>query len=585
MKIAKLLFFFILPIFIYAIEYDVKFLGLKDQKILNVVKNSTSLMKLKERPPKTVNSLKYRANSDISNMISILKNYGYYDANIKIDFEEKNNVLSVIIFISTGPRYLIKKIDFINCETNQEIDEIKLHPKMIGLKIDDPIIARNIINAQKKLNYVFSNQGYPLHKVIKRDVVIDQSEKTAYITWIVNLGSYSKFGATTITGLKDIKPSVIKKNIGYKEGEKYQISKVEETQKQLLGTNLFSLVDIDHSKEVDEKNELLMNIKLYEALHKYFSAGVSYATIEGFGVSFNWANKNFRNVGDLLSLDIDFAQRTFLGVLNFKKTDYLRKGQDYVLRLEAQREKIPSVYLAFNYFMLTRLDRKVNDNLSFSTGFKTEYIDVTNSANPGHFFLLGVPTYLKYSSANDLLNPTKGFTLIYFPKPYYNAINDRSFFLKQKVLSELYIPIDKNKKLVFAFRIQVGSIIGPNVFKLPMTKLFLGGSDDDLRGYKYHSVSPLVNNRPIGGRSAMFFTFEPRLRMSSSIGLVPFFDMGKVCLGRFPNFKNPWFKSLGVGFRYFSFFGPLRLDIGFPLNRRKGIDDVYKIYASIGQTF
>jgi translocation and assembly module TamA len=584
MKILKFLILLI-PVFIYSIEYDVNFLGIKNITILNEVKNSTSLIKLKNKSPKTINSLKYRATSDVNSILSILKNYGYYDSIVQLDYEEKNSQISVNVFITLGPRYLIKKIDFINSITNKKIDNIKLNEKMIDLNINDPIIARDVIYAQKKLNYILSDSGYPLHKIVKRDVLIDKTQKAAYITWNIDLGSYSKFGNSEIKGLKDVKQELIEKKIDYKKNEKYQISKVNKTKRDLLKTNLFSLVDIKHSKQVDENNQLLMNIELEEALHKYFSAGISYATIEKFGVSFNWANKNFRNVGDLLSLDLDIAQRTFLGSLNFKKYDYLIKNQNYILRLEAKREKIPEAYLAFNYYLLTRLDRQYSEKINFSYGLKTEYVDVTNSENPNHFFLISLPLYFKYSTANDLLNPTKGFTCIYTPRPYANLINDRSIFFKQKLNTEFYIPLDKYKKVVFAFRLQLGSIIGPGVFKLPMTKLFLGGSDDDIRGYRYRTLSPLVNNRPIGGRSAFYFTFEPRLRMTKTIGLVPFFDSAIVDLKRIPNFSSKYYKSLGIGFRYFSFFGPLRLDLAFPLNRRKGLDDVYRVYASVGQTF
>ncbi|OGN65857.1 MAG: hypothetical protein A2888_03385 [Chlamydiae bacterium RIFCSPLOWO2_01_FULL_28_7] len=114
----------------------------------------------------------------------------------------------------------------------------------------------------------------------------------------------------------------------------------------------------------------------------------------------------------------------------------------------------------------------------------------------------------------------------------------------------------------------------------------MGGSDDDLRGYKYRTVSPLNNNnQPLGGRSCVYFSFEPRVRVTRTLGFVPFMDIGNVSNNKIPDFHEKWLKSFGIGFRYFSFFGPLRLDIAFPLNKRKNIDEDYRIYANIGQTF
>ena len=77
-----------------------------------------------------------------------------------------------------------------------------------------------------------------------------------------------------------------------------------------------------------------------------------------------------------------------------------------------------------------------------------------------------------------------------------------------------------------------------------LPKRFFGGSEDNLRGYKYYTVSPLDDEgKPIGGRSALFYSIEPRIRVSNSFGLVPFFDMGNVYLESFPTFKGKWRKA------------------------------------------
>ncbi|MCH9632464.1 MAG: Outer membrane protein assembly factor BamA [Chlamydiae bacterium] len=70
-----------------------------------------------------------------------------------------------------------------------------------------------------------------------------------------------------------------------------------------------------------------------------------------------------------------------------------------------------------------------------------------------------------------------------------------------------------------------------------------------------------------------------------SFAVVGFFDVGNVYLSSWPKWSDAFVKSLGVGVRYFSFVGPLRLDIGFPLNKRRNVDSDYQIYFSIGQAF
>ena len=110
----------------------------------------------------------------------------------------------------------------------------------------------------------------------------------------------------------------------------------------------------------------------------------SYATIDGFGVSLSWANRNFRSQGELLAIDANVAQRLILGVATYKKPDFLRVDQNYVIRSEASREKIPASYLAFIYSMENRVDRKFSKRINGSFGFRAEYNEITHSANDGN---------------------------------------------------------------------------------------------------------------------------------------------------------------------------------------------------------
>ncbi len=586
--LKKIIFFtFFLPFSIFSLNYDVKFTGLKDKMTLQAIKRVSNLVILKQRPPKTINALRFRANSDIDEILKVLHFYGFYDAKIDIDLEENKNIVFVNVLIMPGVRYTIKDIKiYTDCIDKKPIDIAGISIKDLDLEINSALITQNVLNAEKKLLSLLSNKGYPLAKIEKREVLIDQTHKNASIEWCIDVGFFCLFGDTKITGLKDIDKSFIYKKIKWRQDQKYDSRKVKETQQNLLQTNLFSSVAILHEDKTNEKGELQMHLKLVEALHKYISTGISYATIDGFGVSMSWANRNFRSQGELLAIDVNVAQRLILGVATYKKPDFIKIDQNYVLRFEASRDKIPIAYLAFIYSMENRIDKKFSKRINGSLGFRAEYNEITHSANDGNFFLISLPTFFKFSSANNILNPTHGQTIIYRIQPFKNMINSAKYFLKQTLIYDLYIPLEQNKNFILAIRMTLGSIFGAKIFDLPLTQLFLGGSDDDLRGYKYKTLSPLdSNNDPIGGRSAIYFSIEPRVRLTEKIGLVPFTDLGVVSSKEYPRVNEKWFKSIGIGFRYFSFFGPIRLDVAFPLDRRKAIDPSFKIYVSIGQTF
>ena len=93
-----------------------------------------------------------------------------------------------------------------------------------------------------------------------------------------------------------------------------------------------------------------------------------------------------------------------------------------------------------------------------------------------------------------------------------------------------------------------------------------------------------ANGAIVGGRSVADGSLEMRVRATQTIGFVAFVDAGQAFAGGAPDFSRPLGASVGLGLRYFTSFGPLRLDIATPIERRSG-DRPFAIYASVGQAF
>jgi translocation and assembly module TamA len=108
-----------------------------------------------------------------------------------------------------------------------------------------------------------------------------------------------------------------------------------------------------------------------------------------------------------------------------------------------------------------------------------------------------------------------------------------------------------------------------------------------VRGYGYQQLGPKdEDGDPIGGRGLAEFGLEARIRLKSfggNVGVVPFFDGGSLTSKAFPTTGN-WRYAAGLGLRYYSTFGPIRVDVGVPLNRQEG-DGPLAVSVSLGQAF
>ena len=528
-----------------------------------------------------MNALRSRAESDIPDMVKALHNRGYYEASIQIGIHEEEEGVDIFVMIQPGPLYLIQDIKIDVISQGKPLICAVLNPDVLGLKIGRAAITTEILDAEQKALALLGECGYPLAVLEKQEMVADYKTKTFVVHFQIEAGPLVKFGETSITGEEWTRQKFFENKISWKEGEFYDTRLVEKTQKKLLDAGIFSSVVITHDSEVDAKEEISLNIEVTESKHRSVNFGASYQTFFGPGLTFGWENRNTMGMGRRLSLQGDVTAHTHTGTATFFVPDCWKIDQDFVSQAQAMQESI-FAYHQLDYSITNRVERRIGTKYRVSAGLRLERMIVGKSVKNGTFSLGEIPLYFRWSSTTNLLNPTQGATLEVKVIPSFNFNNTERFYLYNAVNYAFYFGTES---CILAQQIMVDTILSTYLDAVPVPKRILGGSDQELRGYRYHTVSPLDGHKPIGGRSGIFYTFETRFRLSPTIGLVPFFDMGSVYLTPLPKWHEKWYKSAGLGFRYFTFLGPLRFDVAFPLDRRKHIDEVYRILVSIGQAF
>jgi translocation and assembly module TamA len=143
------------------------------------------------------------------------------------------------------------------------------------------------------------------------------------------------------------------------------------------------------------------------------------------------------------------------------------------------------------------------------------------------------------------------------------------------------------KAAVLAARVRLGSIQGALIDDIAPSRRFYAGGGGSVRGFGYQEIGPRDSlGVPSGGRSLSEFSIEARVKtglLGGGLSLVPFFDAGSVEAGATPRFRGMRFGA-GLGLRYQTGFGPIRVDVATPLNRRAGESPV-AVYVALGQAF
>jgi translocation and assembly module TamA len=201
------------------------------------------------------------------------------------------------------------------------------------------------------------------------------------------------------------------------------------------------------------------------------------------------------------------------------------------------------------------------------------------------FFIGAIPASLGYDATDDLLDPTRGFRLLGRLSPELSFEGHGFGYARAQVDASAYRGVGKG--VVLAGRVRLGTIVGADRDSIAPSRRFYSGGGGSVRGYGYQQLGPRdVDNDPIGGRSLAEFALEARVRLKAfggNFGIVPFLDGGTLTTGSVPSFGN-WQLGAGIGLRYYSSFGPIRIDVGTPLSRQPG-DSRVAVTVSLGQAF
>ena len=568
-----------------VVSYDVAIRGVEDKSLREILESVSNTVTFKNKPPATLSLLQRRARTDIPDMLQAMRSEGYYNAKLELTIDEKTEPPLVVFNVSPGPLYRIESIDIERAKSAEPESPVKLPTAGdIGLELNEPAKADYIIDARNKLVLLLQKLGFPFARVDER-VVVDHATKLVSVTFPVMPGPMAHFGPTTFSGLESVEKRFVQGLLPWKEGDRFNSNLLEEVQKKLAQTRLFSLVEVKHAQGLDEAGRLPIVIQLKERAKRSMSGGVTYQTDQGPGATAAWENRNLLRGGETLKLQAGASGFGYSGEGLFKKPQFLRNDQLLAIDSRLANDDT-NAFTSQNFNTSLSVERELAKGMRFGLGPAFRVSRVKMEADPlgrkESFDLASFAGYFNWDTSDNLLNPAKGWRLGVTLSPYMDVVDGNSAFVRGHTSYSRYFKISDN--LILAGRTALGTIIGTSRDLVPGDLRFYGGGGGSIRGYAFQYASPLVNNEPVGGRSIFELSAELRAKITEKIGFVTFVDGGSAFEGSYPDFKEPLHWGGGVGVRYFTPLGPLRLDFAVPFNPRS-VDDPFQIYVSIGQAF
>lgn len=571
-------------------SYEVAIVGLDDAGDLKDRLTAVSrLESLKGEPPVTDAGLRRRMTEDVERFESVLRSEGYYGAVLEPRIES-GEPIEVAIAVSPGPRYRLTSFA-IRYEGVAEAEAAFLPGGMadVGLEAEGPARSDAVVAAEARLLEALARKGRPLAAVKDRKVVVDHAKTTMSVDLQVDPGPAARFGSLRVEGLSDVREAYIRRLVPWDENAVYDQEKVAKLTERLYDTALFQSATVRHADAVAADGGLAMTIEVSEAKPRTIGAGVNFSTDEGPGAKLFWEHRNLFGEGERVELTAEGSMIRQRLRADFVNPDFRSLDQDLLFTGELARQD-SDAYRSRTLSLFSGIRREFSEVWSGEAGGSFEFGVIDDRSRDDDrrstFTLLGLPLKLKRDTRDNILDPTRGASLVFGLTPYANVTDGAGSFLDVSVTGAAYAALDDGDRYVAALRGRLETLVGTNTRAIPATKRLYAGGGGSVRGYEFQSVGPLdAENDPVGGRSLAEVGGEVRVRLGESFGIVPFIDGGLVNDPSVPDFDQNVFWAAGLGFRYYTAVGPLRADIAFPLKRREGVDDLFQIYLSLGQSF
>ncbi len=571
-------------------RYDWRIAGLDDiwTDLMRQRFDAASTLKANDDDPANAAQINRRAREDAELLNQILRAEGYYDARIRPEVEPQAGEFLVTLVVRPGPLYRLGSVDLAGIEAaGDKTDELRT---AFGLEPEAPANADAIAAADARLRTAIGSEGFPFADVAEPEIVVDHATQTATIGIAVDPGAQRRFGRIVTTSGRVFDGDHVQDIARFEPGQLYDAAEVEDLRRAIIQTGLVSSVAIA-PVEGQAPGTVDLSVALEPAPPRTIAGELGYGTGEGARAEVSWTHRNLFPPEGALTLRGVIGTREQLGSIVFRRNNY--RDRDRVLTAQIAAAHLERDAFEADTFSLSgTLERQTNiffqKTWTWSLGAElvaTDERDVilaTGEPRRRTYFIGALPTSLNYDGSDDLLNPTTGFRLGGRFSPELSLSGSTFGYSRIQLDASAYQPV--GDAVVVAGRIRLGAILGAPRDAIAPSRRFYAGGGASVRGYGFQSIGPRdPNNDPIGGRSLSEFSLEARARAFGNFGVVPFFDGGNIYTSTLPEFGGYRYGA-GVGVRYYSNFGPIRVDIGTPLNPQPG-DSRIAVYVSLGQAF
>ncbi|WP_245860927.1 autotransporter assembly complex protein TamA [Rhodobacter maris] len=534
------------------------------------------------------------ARADYARLVGALYDAGYYGGTISIRIDGREaagiapmdapaQIAQVEIRVTPGPVFTFSKavVAPLAKDTELPADFAAGKTARSGVIAD---AAQTGISGWREIGHAKAEIG-------RQQITADHRAETLAADIALFTGPLTSFGTLHAQGNARLRTKRLYEIAGFPSGKRFSPEALEEVRDRLRRTGIFSSVTLSEAEHLRAGNLLDGELTVIEAKTRRIGAGAEIASNDGVTLSGYWLHRNLFGGGERLRFDAEVA-----GIGGATGgTDYSLAGR---LDRPATFSPDTSAFLATE---LSRSDEEDYTEQAFDISFGLSHIfnprltgeagigygwsRITDATGNSLYRTIDLPLSLTWDNRDDPADATRGYYGKAELTPFLGLSGTGS---GARLTGDFraYHALDAGGRFVLAGRAQFGGLFGPDLDEAPRDDLFYSGGGGTVRGQPYQSLGVAVlqgGTLKTGGNRFLGVSGEIRAAITASIGVVAFYDAGFVGLDGFSDTDGDWQSGAGLGLRYKTPIGPIRLDIAGPVSGSTGSGA--QIYLGIGQAF
>ncbi len=503
--------------------------------------------------------------------------FGYYQANAAVTGGEAGQKPRLIeVVVTRGEPVRVRSVQVAiegAAGRNKRIAEMLLsfHPAK-GEVFDHVTYEIN----KSLIERALQRRGYFDQATVNARVEINRGASTADIHLNWNSGTRYLLGAITFEGAQ-FDDAFLRRYVPWKDGDRYDQHRIETLQQALAASNYFSSIEVVPDVEQASELHVPIQVTLTPAKRSAYSAGLSYDTDYGAGVRFGldrrWVNKR----GHTFASETEIAQNLKSSMLDYRIPHHSDARRNYLLGTRYRDEETEAVDATSTLYSagISHTEEWWNATLSINALRGSFLVGTRDVLDERQRSTVVYPEFNGISVfANDRIRPMRGGSLRVGLRGGSESLLSDVSFLQAQVEGRWIHSFNPQTRLLL--RCELGATQVDEFDRLPPELRFFAGGDRSVRGYGYQQLGDRdAQGTPIGGRYLTTASVEFEREFIPKWSGALFVDAGDVFSNGRPNLS----RGVGVGVRWTSPVGPIRLDIAHGLDDP---DSSFELHISAG---